>query len=929
MMRWSVVSALLVVSLACSETQVERVPERLILEPDALSFGRVVVHGEARRDLLVKNPGRARVSVEFAEAPEGFSIEPASFVVEPGGQNVVSVRFVPTAAGRVEGDLVLAFGRSKGSLRVDGTGVADALGVPGSLDFGWVTLGERRVLSLAIENRTDVDLEVEAVLPQEGPFSVLQERLRLQARGFGEMELVFAPEAEGEAKVALGLRVCSACREETVSLRGVGARYRLRAVPEVVDFGRVLPGARVERRVRLENPSAAPVTLLEPVWQPFFPVPPIEIDGLAPKLTLAPGESVELVFRYLPRQRGWEERSLQFFDHEEKVVLELPVRGRAGGPELRLFPERLDFGPRPAGVAFVRSIKIENVGDPESVRITDIRVEGPDESVFSVVHVELPLEVGTVPRDVLVTAVAHGAGLFAAEAVFETSSEFQPKLRLPLSIEAIEASACELDVWPKERNFGSVRPREDWGSWFFFEQERYEFVRKVYLMNRGTSDCVLWDFGIEGESARFYSFPQEPPALLVIRPGEEYELQIELDVSDAPEREVLWAELVFHVAGGSEPRRISLVGMRALHWDDALLNADWSFQATPVGRASIRPTPWFSHVSAIEFLPDSSESFFFANPFPMWEDWKYRSLLAFVPEAVGIHRGMLGVSVYPGILPHVIDIEAEAIPPCVSCDWPEPYCMQDMVVQAWAEIEFVDPEWEGGCWWGPGPGNLWTRYQEWRLSPGSGYSFGAVFYFNLLDLSLCSGSLHVYNVGQYTIGNMRYRSDGRAAYCYSTIEVEPSDGLLVEIFKDVKDGTRRHNPVAIVYGGDPANPATWESPENACWLERLTGWAHPCLLGGDAPLDAHYPVVNSEYGYEKHSTVIRVVEPIRSGVPYYFGVAEDRRAPDKVTVRVFCDKTEAFLGEISIVKDRFTVLGSVMFDESGGCTFTPDGVTSW
>jgi len=919
MMRWSVVSALLVVSLACSETQVERVPERLILEPDALSFGRVVVHGEARRDLLVKNPGRARVSVEFAEAPEGFSIEPASFVVEPGGQNVVSVRFVPTAAGRVEGDLVLAFGRSKGSLRVDGTGVADALGVPGSLDFGWVTLGERRVLSLAIENRTDVDLEVEAVLPQEGPFSVLQERLRLQARGFGEMELVFAPEAEGEAKVALGLRACSACREETVSLRGVGARYRLRAVPEVVDFGRVLPGARVERRVRLENPSAAPVTLLEPVWQPFFPVPPIEIDGLAPKLTLAPGESVELVFRYLPRQRGWEERSLQFFDHEEKVVLELPVRGRAGGPELRLFPEQLDFGPRPAGVAFVRSIKIENVGDLESVRITDIRVEGPDESVFSVVHVELPLEVGTVPRDVLVTAVAHGAGLFAAEAVFETSSEFQPKLRLPLSIEAIEASACELDVWPKERNFGSVRPREEWLRDFQGRQERYEFVRKVYLMNRGISDCVLWDFGIEGESARFYSFPQEPPALLVIRPGEEYELQIELDVSDAPEREVLWAELVFHVAGGSEPRRISLVGMRAWQWDMALANADWSFQATPVGRASIRPTPWFSRANAIELLPDSSESFFFANPFLLQENWKHRFELAFVPEAVGIHRGMIGVVSDIDVLPHVIDIEAEAIPPCVSCDWPEPYCMQDMVVQAWAEIEFVDPEWEGGCWWGPGPGNLWTRYQKWLPSARSAYSFGAVLYLNG-----CSGSLHVYNVGQYTLGNMRYRSDGRAAYCYSTIEVEPSDGLLVEIFTD-EDETLGFVPVAIVYGGDPANPATWESPENACWAR--PGWAHPCLLGGDAPLDA-YGVFNAVKGYEKRSTVIRVVEPIRSGVPYYFGVADDRRVLDKVTVRVFCDKTEAFLGEISI-KDRFTVLGSVMFDESGGCTFTPDGVTSW
>ncbi len=46
-------------------------------------------------------------------------------------------------------------------------------------------------------------------------------------------------------------------------------------------------------------------------------------------------------------------------------------------------------------------------------------------------------------------------------------------------------------------------------------------------------------------------------------------------------------------------------------------------------------------------------------------------------------------------------------------------------------------------------------------------------------------------------------------------------------------------------------------------------------------------------------------------------------------MRVYCDGELAGTASLVLGLDVFTVLGEVRFFEGGGCTFTPDGQTSW
>ena len=79
---------------------------------------------------------------------------------------------------------------------------------------------------------------------------------------------------------------------------------------------------------------------------------------------------------------------------------------------------------------------------------------------------------------------------------------------------------------------------------------------------------------------------------------------------------------------------------------------------------------------------------------------------------------------------------------------------------------------------------------------------------------------------------------------------------------------------------------------------------------------------------------IHVDNPQRSGLPYYFGMEYSSlpvppEEPIQIQVRVYCDGELAGTASPVLGLDVFTVLGEVRFFEGGGCTFTPDGQTTW
>jgi len=188
-------------------------------------------------------------------------------------------------------------------------------------------------------------------------------------------------------------------------------------------------------------------------------------------------------------------------------------------------------------------------------------------------------------------------------------------------------------------------------------------------------------------------------------------------------------------------------------------------------------------------------------------------------------------------------------------------------------------------------------------------------------------------VGQFKLGNLRVRPDGRAAYCDSRIQVQPREGLWVELIAMTK--TAFFESTAIAYGGDPSLATTWEDLQFACIEGKPTDPHQPCLLGGETPLDdTSVPLEDRVFapfgGWKGHGRTILVREPNRNGIPYHLGVSVEPNAEvDTLTVRVHCDRSSVFSGDFNLTKGKFTVLGSVEFHEPSGCTFTPDGITSW
>lgn len=899
---------------ACSPSGVVEATVRFEIEPAALSFGEVLVQGEARLEAVARNRGRGRVEVEAGELPEGFAIEPRSFRLAPGAEQPLTIVFAPSAAKEYDAAISLRPGAAEtsASIHVNGRGVETALAAPSDLDFGHVLLGESRALELPIENLSDGALEIHFGLEEGSGFSAPLQALTLDAREREAVSLRFSPADPGAVRSILSMRPCQGCEVEEVALRGFGTEYNLLAAPDRVDFGRVPPGLAAERRLTITNPGANTVVIDQFVWDPLLPFPPIEITGLDLPLSLAAGSDASFQLSYAPLAAGEEERSLRFYDAEESLLLETQVTARAGGPMAEVVPSELDFGLQPQGRQVSRRVKIENTGELEPLQITSLHLQGDQRDSYSVVHEALPFEVGLSPGEFLVSAEARSPGVHDAEIIIELDSKSQPQLRIPLRLEALEPTTCEIEFDTEELRFGSVRAKE---TWLFFEW--YQTVRELELRNVGTEDCLLWGASIEGDSAAYFRIVEAPPDVFVLEPGARLRVPIEIDVLEAPEEEALYAEFIVSKESGLGPvlKSLPLSGMNRKYAPLSDMPVWPEFEPVPVGRAALAtPLMHLGSIFSVRLSSDSSPDFFFANMRGGFTE------IGFSPSRVGNHRGQL--EYHPLILnevrlsrfPFLLDFEATATPPCTDCDWPEPFCWPDETIEVASGFDYDDPGWVHACHWSL---ELEDREMN-RYSKGTHigvYNAPSASYPNLFvgDPWACHGNVQAITVGNFTLRSLRARPDGRAAACRTEVEVQPPEGLWVEIFRGGVGSA------GILHGNlDPSVEAHWSEP------------GYGCSFLAQCPLEA------TEYKHQARMVAMdgwesfHVPAPDRSGVPYFFGTElASVYQGEPIEFRVYCDETLVASQSLIGTAGKFTVIGSVQFTGDSGCTFSPDGNTTW
>jgi hypothetical protein len=179
--------------------------------------------------------------------------------------------------------------------------------------------------------------------------------------------------------------------------------------PEVVEFGSVWVGERVEREVVFRNDGRVPIALSGAGDQGPF-------DGPSPVTVPAAGET-KVPFGFRPTADGDAEGELRYFGEGGRSLV-VPVRGRGVPADLEV-AEELDFGGVEVGTSRELRLAVENRAP---LVVTDLRfgLSGEDAYAFSVVR-----EVRHVP--------AHGTAEFTLA--------FAPTVAGP-QVAVLDVAAC-------------------------------------------------------------------------------------------------------------------------------------------------------------------------------------------------------------------------------------------------------------------------------------------------------------------------------------------------------------------------------------------------------------------------------------------------------------------------------------------------------
>lgn len=792
--------ALAVVVSACASGSGDEGPGGVTTSPTGFEFGKVAVGNTAERELELRNEGRARVWIHASDFPESLRLDPPVVELAPGRGARVRLVFSPTSEVELPGVVRLSEGPE---LRVEGRGVEPALQVAERMDFGNVEVGSEAGLRLEVRNRSDQALRLEAEVEPSSVFLIEGAEFEVPAAGTTSIRVGFRPEERGPQMGLLHLRPCSRCAAQVVELVGRGLWGQLLASSDRLDFGLVAVGLDVEQVLTVRNGGERAVSFEASIEGDAFEV----VEAEVPKPLPVGGEG-RIVVRFAPTTPGRHEATLRLRE-EGRTLLQVPAEGIGGGPLLQATPAAIDFGDRFTGRVTEAKLRLENVGEPGSVWVTSISVEGDSSFSFAA---NLPLEV-TEAVELTIWFLGDRDGTHEGTLVLKTSWPAQPELRIPLHGNSHTPTECELAPEPEVIRFGLIGlPVTE--------------TRTVRLKNVGATSCLfVRALAFVGDDAPHFSLVGPPDEVLELPAGGELPLVVRVDTAGASDGDFLQARLeVQH--GEPEFRRVTSVPLSAMASSARVVNPSPvldAFEATPIDRAFVSLARLHLDPGSryrLQIVGDASSSFVFpptqalgrvdvqcAAP-PCEEEVR----VVFMPKVVGEHRGRLEVSVDEYEEPILLDLGAEATAPCPGCDWPEPYCGQDIQITLGESHDFSD-SWPYECHWGFGTTDAFFG--------GHGGSRDIVYgTMERASPHACSGTIRPFVTWELfhtrpAIWNLRVRPDGKAAYCGREIHFEAPPGIVLLLGASTEPLESR----AFVLRGFGANPyerASWFDPASTC-----------------------------------------------------------------------------------------------------------------
>jgi len=525
-----------------------RVRSEIVFEPASLAFGDVAIGQSRERLLKMVNDGSDVLDVCLAEGPRCpaatvFMDRQFSWIIDepeadrltigPGAELEVLVRFTPSVDGATAGVLAVAHDGTNGPMSevsLTGNGVApDVLINPAAIDFGMVTVGQRRDEPIEIINHTALPqrLSIDAITQDAAVFGVTNADgadvaptestdFELAAGASVTVRAFYAPVEEGADTASLVVRFCPAC-ERTVALAGHSARPIMTITPASLDFGSLPEAQSATREFEIGNQGNAPLT-----------VSALNLDAgtsaeFSPQaslpLEIAVGEVATVAVEYVGVTPGRDEGRIAVVSNswddpntaDDERIGYVAVTAESTGPDIEPLPAGIAFGTVPLETTIERRLLLENVGN-RPLAISSIELMSANRTLTMRVRDRVPASLApgdTVEATLTFTPLTPGP--VEGQVVVTSDDRDEGTLVVPVSGIGGIPDGCAVGVAPTEVTFGIV-------------ERGTRATLGVEIRNPGNQACSLSNFMVTGSAD--FALGSGAPAALTVPPQSQGHVQI-------------------------------------------------------------------------------------------------------------------------------------------------------------------------------------------------------------------------------------------------------------------------------------------------------------------------------------------------------------------------------------------------------------------
>ena len=430
---------------------------QLAPNPASLNFGNVVVGTNQSLSETLTNSGGTSVTISAATiSGTGMSLTGLTLplTLSAGQSTSFAVKFAPTAAGAVSGNVTITSDGANPTLSVPVTGTGVTPGTlspnPASLGFGNVQVGSNSVLSETLTNTGGVNVTISQANVTGSGFTVTGLTLpaTLTPNQTLTFSVKFAPSAAGAVSGNVSIVSDASNSPLNIGLTGTGVTPgQLSPNPTSLAFGNVQVGNSKSLTETLTNSGGSSLT----VSAASVTGSGMSLSGLSLPLTLNPGQSTSFTVQFAPTVAGAVSGNVTITSNGSNPTLNIPVSGTGVTPgTLSANPAALAFGNVQVGTTGSLSETLTNSGGM-TVTISQANVTGTG---FSITGLTLPATL-TAGQSVTFTAkfAPAAAGSASGNLAIVSDASNSP---LNIGMTGTGTQPGQLSVAPPSLDFGTI-----------------------------------------------------------------------------------------------------------------------------------------------------------------------------------------------------------------------------------------------------------------------------------------------------------------------------------------------------------------------------------------------------------------------------------------------------------------------------------------